>query len=65
MINLIAFVFFAIKGLVDWPMAAVMAVGTVIGGFGGARIARYINQKYLRWFVIAVGLGVSIWMYLK
>ena len=65
MINLIAFIFFAIKGLVDWPIAAVMAVGTVLGGFGGARISKHINQKYLRWFVILVGLSVSIWLYIK
>ncbi len=65
MINLIAFIFFAIRGLVEWPIAIVMGAGTILGGFGGARIARRINQKYLRWFVIAVGLGVSIWMYFK
>ena len=65
MINVIAFIFFIIRGLVVWPIAVVMAAGTILGGFSGARIAKHINQKYLRWFVIAVGLGVSIWMYLK
>jgi len=65
MINIIAFIFFAFKGLVQWPIAAVMAAGTILGGFGGARIARHINQKYLRWFVILVGLSVSIWFYIK
>jgi uncharacterized membrane protein YfcA len=65
MINIIAFIFFAFKGMVQWPIAAVMAAGTILGGFGGARIARHINQKYLRWFVILVGLSVSIWLYIK
>ena len=65
MINIIAFIFFAFKGLVQWPIAIVMAAGTILGGFSGARIARRINQKYLRWFVILVGLSVSIWLYIK
>jgi hypothetical protein len=33
LINVIAFVFFAVKGLVVWPLAALMAVGATIGGW--------------------------------
>jgi uncharacterized protein len=64
-INVIAFIFFAMRGLVFWPLAAVMAVGTVLGGFLGARFASRINQKILWFFIIIVGLGVSVWFFLK
>ena len=37
LINVIAFMFFAIKGLVIWHLAIFMAIGTIIGGFAGAR----------------------------
>ncbi len=64
-INVIAFIYFAIRGLVDWPVAVVMGLGTIAGGFGGARLARQIDQRVLRTFIILVGLGVSVWLYLK
>ncbi len=64
-INVIAFIFFALRGLVNGPFAVVMAVGTVIGGFAGARFAPRIDQRLLYGFIIAVGLAVSLWMFLK
>jgi hypothetical protein len=63
LINVIAFIYFAIRGLVDWPIAVVMGIGTVAGGFGGARLARRIDQRLLRIFIILVGFGVSAWFY--
>jgi uncharacterized protein len=65
LINVIAFIYFAFRGLVDWPIAVVMGIGTIAGGFGGARLARRIDQRLLRTFIILVGFGVSIWFYFK
>jgi uncharacterized protein len=65
MINIIAFVFFAIKGLVVWHLAILMAIGAIIGGYIGARTAKRMDQRYIRWFVIAVGLVVSAWLFVK
>lgn len=65
LINIIAFIFFAFKGLVDWPCAAVMAAGTIVGGYTGARTAKRIPQKYIRGFVIIVGIAVSAWLFTK
>jgi len=55
MINLIAFIFFAIKGLVDWPVAAVMESGSIIGGYAGARTAKKLPRNCVRFFVILPG----------
>jgi uncharacterized membrane protein YfcA len=65
LINLIAFIYFAFRGLVLWPIALVMAIGTILGGFSGARFAKHIDQRFLRVFIIVVGVGVSVWLYLK
>jgi hypothetical protein len=65
MINIIAFFFFAIKGLVVWHLALLMTLGAIIGGYVGARTAKRVDQKYIRAFVIVVGLGVSVWLFLK
>jgi uncharacterized protein len=65
MINIIAFIFFASRGLVNWPAASVMAAGTIIGGYAGARTAKKIPQIYIRRFVIMTGTIVSVWLFIK
>jgi len=47
------FIFF---GQVHWPLAALMAAGAVVGGFGGAGLARRVGQTNVRRFVVAIGL---------
>lgn len=65
LINVIAFFYFALRGLVVWPIAILMAIGAIIGGFGGARLAKRIDQRALHVFIIAVGLVVSAWFFFK
>lgn len=65
MINVIAFIFFALKGLVVWHLALWMTIGTVIGGYVGARTAKRVDQRYIRAFVIVVGLFVSVWLFVR
>ncbi|HEY1405412.1 MAG TPA: sulfite exporter TauE/SafE family protein [Spirochaetota bacterium] len=65
LINVIAFIFFAYKGLVIFHIAILMAVGTIIGGYVGARSAKKIDQRYIRAAVICVGLIVSGWLFMK
>ena len=65
LINVIAFVYFAARGLVVWPIAVVMGIGSILGGFAGARFAKRVDQRLLRGFVIAIGLAVSAWFFFK
>ncbi len=62
-INVIAFVFFAVKGLVVWPLAVIMAAGAILGGYVGARTAMRVDPKWVGRFVIAVGLAVCVWLF--
>ena len=64
-INLIAFFYFVARGLVVWPVAILMTVGSIIGGYWGARFAKRIDQRVLRVFVVVTGLVVSAWFYVK
>lgn len=50
---------FAIAGAVAWPQTLAVLSGAVIGGYGGARMARRIPAAALRIVVICVGLGLS------
>jgi len=44
---------------VSWPDAIVMAAGAVIGGVGGAGVARRLGRKTVRRIVVAVGFGMA------
>jgi uncharacterized membrane protein YfcA len=59
-INGIAAVLFIWKGLVDWRIAGMMALGSIFGGYAGAGIARRIGQKNVRRIVIAIGFILTL-----
>lgn len=63
-INAIATITFIVAKAVIWPQAILMLVGAVIGGYGGAYFARKINQKWIRYFVMIVGLIMTIYFFL-
>jgi hypothetical protein len=58
-INGIAAILFMAERLVDWRIAAIMAVGAIVGGYAGAGVARRIGQKNVRRVVIGIGLGLT------
>lgn len=64
-INGIALFTFIFAGIVEWPQALVMMVGAIIGGFGGASVARKIDERYIRIYVILVGIAVSIALFIR
>ncbi|HZJ56040.1 MAG TPA: sulfite exporter TauE/SafE family protein [Myxococcaceae bacterium] len=64
-INAIAAVYFALGEHVHWPLAALMAVGTVVGGYAGAWVAQRIGQAMVRWVIIVIGLGIGVYMLVK
>lgn len=64
-INFTAALYFVYAGLVHWPEALVMAVGAIVGGYGGAGLARKLGAKFVRWSVIVIGVGMAISLFLK
>jgi len=64
-INGIAAVYFAVSGLVLWQDSAIMAVGAIAGGVGGAGLARRLGRKAVRHIVIAVGFAMAFSMMLR
>jgi hypothetical protein len=64
-INGVAVVAFIIAGAVLWPQALLMAAGAIVGGYGGASLARRIAPKLIRRFVIVVGLSVSAYFFVS
>jgi hypothetical protein len=64
-INGIAMVTFIVSGAVLWPYAILMSVGTLLGGYWGVYYVRKVDPKLVRWFVIAVGLGMALYFFVK
>lgn len=63
--NLVAALFFAISGLVDAPVALVMAVTATLGGYIGSRGAQRVPQRYVRNLVAVIGIFSGIWLLLR
>jgi uncharacterized membrane protein YfcA len=57
--NGVTAVIFTISGIVVWKYAVIMALGSIAGGYMGARVARRTKPEYVRAIVIAVGFGVA------
>ena len=64
-INGVAVITFIIAGAVYWPEAIVMIVGAIVGGFSGASLARRLDQRIVRGFVILVGTVMTIYFFVK
>jgi len=65
LINAVAAVYFIWKGLVDWPIAALMAAGAVAGGYLGAHFAQKIPQPVVRGIITTIGVSISLALFLK
>jgi uncharacterized membrane protein YfcA len=64
-INGIATVVFVVKGAIYWPQAIVMIAGALVGGYFGAHYAQKLPQAWIRWFVILVGAGMTVYFFFK
>ena len=60
LISLVAAVYFALLADVSWVAVAVMAVASLLGGQLGVLLARRLNDRVLRWLVIAFGVAVGV-----
>lgn len=61
----LAIVVFIAGGVVAWPEAIVMIPGGALGGYSGVWIARRVPQSVVRGFVIAVGLFLALYYFVK
>lgn len=55
-VNIVAGAVYAVVAPVSWPVVAVLAVSSTLGGFLGARIGRRLSPTVLRVVIVLVGL---------
>lgn len=64
-INGIALVAFAFAGVLVYPIGLAMAVGAVVGGYGGPLLAKRVPQVWVRRFVLAVGVVLTGYFFVR
>ncbi len=64
-INGIAAAYFIWARMVYWPDVLIMAVGAIVGGYGGAGVARKLGRTTVRRIVIAIGFGMAVSLFVR
>jgi uncharacterized membrane protein YfcA len=60
--NFVAAAIFVFSGIVDWPVALSMAIGSIAGGYLGARGAQRLSPALVRGAVAVIGTVSGIWL---
>ncbi|EDX86304.1 hypothetical protein S7335_4007 [Synechococcus sp. PCC 7335] len=64
-INAAALSYFVFVGVIDWPYAGLVAMGTSIGGYSSAYFAKSVPAVLLRRFVVVTGTILSIYFFVE
>lgn len=64
-VNVTATGIFIYQGLVVWPIALLMAVAAIFGGYAGAGVAKKIGAKRLRILISTIGFAIAGFMLYK
>jgi uncharacterized membrane protein YfcA len=63
--NGVAAAAFAVMGLVDWPIALVMALGSSVGGYLMSGLAQRVPQQWVRNAVSLIGFASAVWLFAR
>ena len=59
-VGLVTLAVFAIFARVDWAAALTLAPATIIGGYAGARLARRMPARVLRYVIVSFGPAIGL-----
>ena len=60
----IASLWFVVSGVIVWPVAVIMLIGSTIGGWWAGYLIQKVDQGTLRWTVVAIGASMGVIMLL-
>jgi len=64
-LNGVAAAYFVWAHMVYWPDVLIMAVAAIVGGYGGAGVARRLGRTAVRRIVIVIGFGMAVSLFIK
>ena len=63
--SVISNIIYVFSGLVNWPYALALLVGSTIGGTMGGRWSSTMHPNFYKALVLVTGLGASVWLFEK
>lgn len=63
--NAVAVITFIVAGAIVWREAIVMTIGAAAGGYAGASVALKLPQTVVRYVVIVIGAGMTVYFFLR
>jgi uncharacterized membrane protein YfcA len=63
--NASAVLIFAFSPMVNWAAVIALGLGGVIGGILGSWLIHRLPEKFLRGFVVLVGVTLTIWLFVR
>ena len=64
-VNIIAGLIYAFVAPISWPVVAILALGSTVGGLVGAKIGRKLPPAVLRGVIVVIGLAAVVQLVLK
>lgn len=64
-VNTVAALFFLFAADFDWTAVGLLAVGSALGGYGGAKVGRHFKPVVLRTLVVTVGTVALVQLLLR
>jgi uncharacterized membrane protein YfcA len=61
--NAVAVTVFILAHAIDWPVALLMMVGAIVGGYAGAYLAQKMEQRTVGYLVITIGYAMSAYFF--
>lgn len=65
LMNTAAVVTFIVAGIVHWQLTIAVAIGALAGGYAGLYAARRVPPQLVKGFIVAVGLVLTVYFFLK
>jgi uncharacterized membrane protein YfcA len=59
-VNIVAGAIYAFVAPISWPVVALLAVGSTLGGQLGARVGRKLSPGVLRGVIVVVGVSAMV-----
>lgn len=64
-ITLLSFAVFSVSNRINWPVSIALAAGTLVGSWIGSKVLHHIPPLWLKAYVLVLGSGLTIWLFLK
>jgi uncharacterized membrane protein YfcA len=65
LLNAVAVVVFVIAGKIWWHETGIMVLAAIAGGYGGARVARRVDHRYLRAVIILIAVAMTVTFFVR